>query len=117
MAELFNSFKKSLVNGEVDLSKETIKVSLMNTTYTPDGVIHIGEPNIFERFRTIFRRKQPDFFSDLGEQVKLKTGYIYIDRGQQKFWDVGMPVKGTGAEIIGKMNFEDEILPVPPWRK
>ncbi|MGD2079966.1 MAG: hypothetical protein PVJ36_02395 [Nitrospirota bacterium] len=37
---IFNSFKKSLMDGSLDLANDTIKVMLVTSGYTPDADLH-----------------------------------------------------------------------------
>ncbi len=52
---IFNSFKKKIMDGSIDLDTDTIKVALVTSTYTPDQDAH-------------------DFFDDVTNEVS-GTGY------------------------------------------
>lgn len=60
-----------------------------------DGVLHIGSKPLYQRLLDLF-------FWNIEPKIKAKATsmVIYIDRGQEKYWDVGMKVKGTGADIL-----------------
>src|ERR1044071_7394752 len=52
---IFNSFKKKIMDGSIDLDTDTIKVALVTSSYTPDQDAH-------------------DFFDDVTNEV-VGTGY------------------------------------------
>ncbi len=52
---IYNSFKKKIMDGSIDLDTDTIKVALVTSTYTPDQDVH-------------------DFFDDITNEVS-GTGY------------------------------------------
>lgn len=52
---IYNSFKKKIMDGSIDLDTDTIKVALVTSTYTPDQDAH-------------------DFFDDVTNEV-VGTGY------------------------------------------
>lgn len=52
---IFNSFKKKIMDGSIDLDTDTIKVALVTSSYTPDQDAH-------------------DFFDDITNEVS-GTGY------------------------------------------
>lgn len=52
---IYNSFKKKIMDGSIDLDTDTIKVALVTSTYTPDQDVH-------------------DFFDDITNEV-TGTGY------------------------------------------
>src|ERR671926_414352 len=52
---IFNSFKKKIMDGSIDLDTDTIKVALVTSSYTPDQDAH-------------------DFFDDVTNEVS-GTGY------------------------------------------
>jgi hypothetical protein len=52
---VYNSFKKKIMDGSIDLDTDTIKVALVTATYTPDQDAH-------------------DFFDDVTNEV-VGTGY------------------------------------------
>lgn len=52
---IFNSFKKKIMDGSIDLDTDTIKVALVTSSYTPDQDVH-------------------DFFDDVTNEV-VGTGY------------------------------------------
>ena len=52
---IYNSFKKKIMDGSIDLDTDTIKVALVTSTYTPDQDTH-------------------DFFDDVTNEV-VGTGY------------------------------------------
>lgn len=52
---IYNSFKKKIMDGSIDLDTDTIKVALVTSTYTPDQDVH-------------------DFFDDVTNEV-VGTGY------------------------------------------
>lgn len=43
---VYNIFKKSLMNGGIDLDTDTIKVMLVTSTYTPDQDAHIDRADV-----------------------------------------------------------------------
>jgi hypothetical protein len=52
---IYNSFKRKIMDGSIDLDTDTIKVALVTSTYTPDQDVH-------------------DFFDDVTNEV-TGTGY------------------------------------------
>lgn len=52
---IYNSFKKKIMDGSIDLDTDTIKVALVTSSYTPDQDVH-------------------DFFDDITNEV-TGTGY------------------------------------------
>lgn len=52
---IYNSFKKNIMDGSIDLDTDTIKVALVTSSYTPDQDVH-------------------DFFDDVTNEVS-GTGY------------------------------------------
>lgn len=52
---IYNSFKKKIMDGSIDLDTDTIKVALVTSSYTPDQDVH-------------------DFFDDITNEVS-GTGY------------------------------------------
>lgn len=52
---IYNSFKKKIMDGSIDLDTDTIKVALVTSSYTPDQDVH-------------------DFFDDVTNEVS-GTGY------------------------------------------
>lgn len=43
---IYNSFKRDIMNGSIDLDTDTIKVMLVTSTYTPDQDAHTKRSNI-----------------------------------------------------------------------
>lgn len=53
---LYNSFKKKIMDGSIDLDTDTIKIALCTSSYTPDIDTH-------------------DFFDDITNELSTASGY------------------------------------------
>lgn len=43
---IYNSFKRDIMNGSIDLDTDTIKVMLVDSTYTPDQDTHLVKTDV-----------------------------------------------------------------------
>lgn len=97
---LSNYLKKSLLDGNVDLSKDTLQLSfnsagqgVIDTPSWTDYVFNLLKRNLALQSKPIF---------------KAHSAFIYMDTGEYaKYWDVGMPVKGTGSRILAAFDVKD----------
>ena len=53
---LYNSFKKKIMDGSIDLDTDTIKIALCTSSYTPNIDTH-------------------DFFDDITNELSTASGY------------------------------------------
>jgi len=91
-----NKAYTGLLEGDYDPKTDSLLLKFQEETPQKRWFNHTY--NLF--FDMMSRRSKPLY--------TVSHAILFKDTGEEtKYWDVGMPVKGTGAQILAHINFGD----------